>query len=1231
MPRLRRPIALVLAALLFTGLAAPSAAMAGDCPDGGDECGGGGGGGGPYISTSLMVSAPAAAPYSAVPASATVSPSTASGSTQLTVGGTTHNAWPVDGVVSNTFAFDASLVGQYVATSAYFSGDGYVYLSSAAPGNSAYLYGSSTVNGVVAINGARVPGATVALVDAANSVVTSTTADSLGAFTLGVTPGTAADAQKTYGIRATVAGKDYFFNSSMAVSTIASATFSGPTQWRPGTTRSIIGMSAPVWPAAVLRTPGVGVPFSTFLGATSNVPVTYSIASGTLPAGLSLNPSTGEVSGTVTAFGNRTVTFTASNGYATADSNVSFRTDGVTSVSLSAPPVAWYWAFTATANVASAAGTPPGTVQVLNFPSQALVNGSATFGLYGDASWIGTTASYPTTYSPTSGSGYTASASTTGIYLYGSESISGTFRQNGVVMADATIELETTTGDVVDSTTTDAAGRYTLSVSTPATLVEAQATYRIKATVLGGESGYYVSGAAYNSPSGTTSTATLTGPTQWRPGPDRHAFYLVTNPVFLDDTLATPRVGTAYADQVLATDPATIYYTIAAGALPAGLTLNSTTGAITGTPTSTAAATFTLRAYTVQIGQTDRVYTLTPLRAGIKPTFTDSSLAPIVVGASFEDGVSATGDPTIAYTLIDGALPDGLTLDEETGDVVGTATSGGAFSATVRATNPFGSSDVELSGTVYLPTVVIPTVPATLPFSAAVFKATVVGSGPTPTGTMTWTTSGPSTYSVLADGSAGLWRSFAETQVGQDLTIGLQYSGDQQYAPSSASRPTYVYGTDTVTGVVTENGEPVAGAAVRVLDGSTLVGSGFTDADGRYTVTVDASTKALATATYAISATSGSRVSWYHAGSVATDPTPGMPGADLTGPTEWRPDVDLDLHFTSAPVWTDLALPAPREGSAYANGVAATTAGGTLRYEMFTGSLPLGLVLDPTTGAITGTPVNQLSETFAIRAFTEYGWTSMTFVLTPMRPGIVPSFTDETLGDFDVAVAYTDSVAATGDPSIAYSLSGIVPAGITIDAHTGAVTGTPLYNGPFSFTVRAENAFGFDEFDVSGWVDAVAAADLDLGFSAGTELRDATIAIAADGLLEGSAYTLTMFSTPQVLFAGTVDTFRSFSHVVSLPASTPVGSHRLELTAVASNGSVITATAYFTLGENGRIGAVSYDGPLAFAPAAPGFLSAAGTDSLLPLSLAAMAVLGGILIVRRRRTEATADRVPSPW
>jgi len=61
-----------------------------------------------------------------------------------------------------------------------------------------------------------------------------------------------------------------------------------------------------------------GIPGTSFSFALtgSNTPNYFTIASGTLPAGLSLNPATGVISGTPTAIGSTTITVKAANSYA---------------------------------------------------------------------------------------------------------------------------------------------------------------------------------------------------------------------------------------------------------------------------------------------------------------------------------------------------------------------------------------------------------------------------------------------------------------------------------------------------------------------------------------------------------------------------------------------------------------------------------------------------------------------------------------------------------------------------------------------------------------------------------------------------------------------------------------------------------------------------------------------------------------------------------------------------
>jgi hypothetical protein len=86
-------------------------------------------------------------------------------------------------------------------------------------------------------------------------------------------------------------------------------------------------------------------------------------------------------------------------------------------------------------------------------------------------------------------------------------------------------------------------------------------------------------------------------------------------PVFGDSTVvSTANVGTAYSDEVTASGSPT--YSVFSGALPTSLTLNTSTGAITGTPTVPGVFTFVIRATNVSGTANTGTLTITVLGGG---------------------------------------------------------------------------------------------------------------------------------------------------------------------------------------------------------------------------------------------------------------------------------------------------------------------------------------------------------------------------------------------------------------------------------------------------------------------------------------------------------------------------------------------------------------------------------------------------------------------------------------
>jgi hypothetical protein len=159
------------------------------------------------------------------------------------------------------------------------------------------------------------------------------------------------------------------------------------------------------------------------------------------------------------------------------------------------------------------------------------------------------------------------------------------------------------------------------------------------------------------------------------------------NPTYATINIPSPVIrGVGYSGGVTANNASG--YSIVSGALPNGLSLNTSTGAITGTPTLVGTFNFTIRAAGSFEGSVD-----TPQSIVVNPptpVFTDSTVAVTGnVGTAYSNGVSATD--AASYSVFSGAIPNGLSLNTSTGAITGTPTVPGVFNFVIRATNITGS------------------------------------------------------------------------------------------------------------------------------------------------------------------------------------------------------------------------------------------------------------------------------------------------------------------------------------------------------------------------------------------------------------------------------------------------------------------------------------------------------------------------------------------------------------
>ena len=155
-------------------------------------------------------------------------------------------------------------------------------------------------------------------------------------------------------------------------------------------------------------------------------------------------------------------------------------------------------------------------------------------------------------------------------------------------------------------------------------------------------------------------------------------------------TLPTADLSRAYSTTILVQGGTAPYtFSIATGSLPGGLTINSTTGGISGTATASGTASFTLRV-------TDSASTVAEASRSINVAgqllVTTPTLPAGEVAQSYSSAITTSGGSgAVTFSVSSGALPTGLTLSS-TGMLSGTSTNTGTSSFTVTATDAVGRS-----------------------------------------------------------------------------------------------------------------------------------------------------------------------------------------------------------------------------------------------------------------------------------------------------------------------------------------------------------------------------------------------------------------------------------------------------------------------------------------------------------------------------------------------------------
>ena len=359
-------------------------------------------------------------------------------------------------------------------------------------------------------------------------------------------------------------------------------------------------------PALTFPAPPAGeinTPYSdqlTMTGGTS--PITWSVSAGSLPPGLTLDPATGLLSGTPTSAGTYSFTVKVLDGAGLSDMRpVTLTIIAGPTLTFPAPPAGWtHTVYMDT--LTESGGTSPfaWTVSSGSLPPGIML--SADGNLTGTPTSTGT---YSFTVKVTDANNQSATQATS---LTVSPGVSTTFSAPpvGYVGVSYTDTL-TATGGTTPYTWSLNAGTLPpgITLTTAGVLTGTPTTagsYPFSVNVIDHNNGI--------------ATASIT--------------LVVTTPLALAfPTPPNAQVGTAYSDTLTATGGTPPYtWSVSVGTLPAGITLNSSTGVLAGTPSAPGTSSFTVRVTDTNNQSATEATSLTVVAGPLAITVPSSAVLP---------------------------------------------------------------------------------------------------------------------------------------------------------------------------------------------------------------------------------------------------------------------------------------------------------------------------------------------------------------------------------------------------------------------------------------------------------------------------------------------------------------------------------------------------------------------------------------------------------------------------
>jgi len=486
-------------------------------------------------------------------------------------------------------------------------------------------------------------------------------------------------------------------------------------------------------------------------------------------------------------------------------------------------------------------------------------------------------------------------------------------------------------------------------------------------------------------------------------------------------------------------------------ALPSGLNINSTTGIISGTPLAAAATSiYTITAQntggSASFGLSITVINLPP--SGLTYSTNPAIYTRGIAITANNPHLSGGGAPS-AYS-VSPVLPAGLALNTSSGVITGTPTRVvGTANYIVTASNAGGSTTAQLTITVndQPPSGLTYTVPSpiyTKGIAIANNSPTLSGGGAVTSYTVT-----PALPSGL---SLSLMTGVISGTPGVVVTPAANYTITASNTGGSTTFVMNIMVMDQAPSSLAYSVNPATYTKGLAITGNSPSNSGGTIISYNVSPALPAGL-ALNPSTGVISGTPTA---------ITTQTNYVVTGTNTGGSTSATLAITVNDQAPTSLTYSQ--NPAIYTKNTALSGNSPSNSGGTILSYAVSPTLPPGLVLNPSTGVIAGTPTAIAAQTnYVVTGTNTGGSTSATLVITVNdQPPTGLSYSPNTLS-LDIGIAMTpDSPHLTGGGAVtSYSISPAAPAGLLLNTKTGILSGTPTTaQTQTAYTIKASNTGG---------------------------------------------------------------------------------------------------------------------------------------------------------------------------